>query len=101
MVKSIKERHDERNADSIIGARRLTFSEAARQLGVHVGTIWRWYMNRGLPSIKIGGRRYLLVEDLEAFLRRGRAPPPTSETELASTDARSDAAAEQLKSRGV
>ena len=101
MANSIKERHDERDASSIIGAPRLTFNQAAKKVGVHVSTVWRWNMNRGLPSIQIGGRRFVLVEDLEAFLRRGRAPPPTIETGLASTDARSDAAAEQLKSRGV
>jgi hypothetical protein len=52
--------------------RRFTFGEAARETGVNLCTIWRWVLRgarkRKLRSIHIGGRRYILASDLEAFL---------------------------------
>lgn len=60
-----------RNA-SILDAERLSFSAAARRLKVHVSTVWRWattgVRGRVLPTVEIGGRRFILVSDLEQFI---------------------------------
>jgi predicted DNA-binding transcriptional regulator AlpA len=52
---------------------RLTMRQTAQRVGVHVATIWRWHLAgvRGhkLPAIRIGGRRFVLVEDLEYFIQ--------------------------------
>jgi len=51
---------------------RLSIAEAARLLSVHSGSIWRWILRgvhgRKLPSVMVGGRRYILQADLEAFI---------------------------------
>ena len=51
---------------------RLTLTEVADQVGVHVKTVQRWVLGsvRGkqLRSSLIGGRRYVLPSDLEKFL---------------------------------
>lgn len=53
-------------------ARRLSLSAAAKLVGVHVRTVWRWALHgvKGhiLPTKLIGGRRFVLRADLEAFL---------------------------------
>jgi hypothetical protein len=51
--------------------RRLTLSQAARHLGLHVSTVWRWQLRgvRGvrLETILLGGTRYTSHEALERF----------------------------------
>ena len=85
----------------LLEAARLSVNETAHRLRVDRSTVWRWILKGKLPSYLFFGRRFVLVEDLEAFLRRGRAPPRTTATKLASADVRCDIAAEQLKARGV
>lgn len=62
---------------SMLDADRLTPTEVAKRLKVHVGTIWRWLTTgvkgRVLPSTMFGGRRYILLADLEQFLAAGLA----------------------------
>ena len=45
--------------------------EAAEQAGVSLATLWRWLRvgirGRVLPSIHVGGRRFISVADLEDF----------------------------------
>jgi hypothetical protein len=51
--------------------RRLTLSQAARHLNLHVSTVWRWQLRgvRGvrLETILLGGTRYTSHEALERF----------------------------------
>ncbi len=57
---------------------RYSISEAARLLHVHTATVWRWVLHgvrgRKLRSVLIGGRRYVLSQDLEEFLAVGNDP---------------------------
>lgn len=51
---------------------RLSIANAARLVRVHTATVWRWVLNgvkgRKLRSVQIGGRRFVLRRDLDAFL---------------------------------
>ncbi|WP_166831539.1 helix-turn-helix domain-containing protein [Thalassoroseus pseudoceratinae] len=53
-------------------AERLTLNAVARLCGVHLATVWRWCLKgvdgRVLPSKKIGGRRYVLRDELDRFI---------------------------------
>lgn len=53
-------------------ADRLSFGQAAAEVNVHVATIWRWALHgvkgRKLRSFLLGGRRFILRNDLDAFL---------------------------------
>jgi len=85
---------------------RLTIAEVARHLDVHVSTVWRWASPRGvggtrLRTIKIGGRKLVLREDLESFLAELNAdsnppketePSPARQREIAAAEARLQAA---------
>jgi predicted transcriptional regulator len=52
---------------------RLTMREVAKRAGVDVTTAWRWVLRgvRGqqLRSVSVGGRRFVMIEDLDGFLR--------------------------------
>ncbi len=69
-------------SNSIIDAERLSLSKAARTLGVHVSTLHRWRLNgvRGhrLRVVRIGGRSYVLKDELERFVA-ALSDPPTRE----------------------
>ena len=58
---------------SVLDKPRLTFSAAARKVGVHISTLHRWRLTgvRGyrLDTIVVGGRRYVIEESLETFIR--------------------------------
>lgn len=59
--------------ESVLSGTRLSMSETARACGgVAVSTVWRWTLKgvRGvrLRSVHLGGRRFVLRSDLEAFL---------------------------------
>jgi hypothetical protein len=53
---------------SIFHESRLTLAQAAKQLGVHVATVWRW-QQRGvkLETYVMGHIRYTSAEALERF----------------------------------
>lgn len=66
---------------SILNETRYTMAQVARLVGVHICTPWRWHLHgirgRRLPTVLIGGRRFVLARDLEAFLEaanEGRQP---------------------------
>ena len=62
--------------DSILDAERLSLKAAAERLGVHVTTVWRWATDgvngRKLPTIRVGGRRFVMRTDLDTFLAEGQ-----------------------------
>lgn len=72
---------------SLIEARKLSISQAARACGVHPLTMGRWTRHgvggRVLPSIRVGGRRMILESDLEAFLADGRQVDTTAADDAA------------------
>jgi hypothetical protein len=80
---------------------RYSVSEAARMLRVHVATVWRWILHgvRGkkLLSVIIGGRRYVLDRDLQAFLCAGN----TQRFHHEDLRRRADEAAKLLDALGV
>ncbi len=59
--------------------RRLTVGDVAQRLQVHIATVWRWVhqgvRGRRLKSRLLGGRRYLLEQDLDAFLATEQQDP--------------------------
>lgn len=69
---------DPPRSKSLLDAPRLSMSAAARRARVNTSTIWRWALEgcrgRKLPSVLIGGRRYILERDLEEFVAAGRVP---------------------------
>ena len=58
----------------INGQDRFTLREVAQKLDVHPATVWRWTLSgvkgRRLKTIRIGGRRFVLRNDLEYFLKQ-------------------------------
>lgn len=70
---------------TLIDSPRLSINEVAARLGLHVSTVWRWCIKgcrgRSLPSITFGGRRYVLVSELEQFLNKGRSGDGLTEGE--------------------
>jgi predicted DNA-binding transcriptional regulator AlpA len=64
---------------SILDKPRLSIIQTAKTVGVSRPTIDRWlsFGVRGvvLPSVRIGGRRFVLRSDLEAFFRRLQEVP--------------------------
>jgi len=87
---------------SILDEPKYTMAEAARRVGVHVATIFRWKLKgvRGhkLPTVVIGGRRYVLQKDLDAFLAA------LNEHRIGDDDdaeRRANEAGKQLDARGV
>lgn len=77
----------------------LSVTEVAKQLHVHVATVHRWTKSgvrgRRLPSILVGGRRFIRVADIEAFVK---APPRAAAT---IADHRNRAAQQKLLSLGL
>jgi hypothetical protein len=60
---------------AILQSKRYSMHEVARLLNVHIATVWRWCMHgvrgRRLGTVLVGARRYVLAEDLDAFLAAG------------------------------
>lgn len=88
--------------NSVLDAPRLSLTKAAQRLNLNAATVWRWasrgVRGRKLRTILVGGRRFVLVADLEDFLQGGQQnetqePNPTIE-------ARALAAGEELARRG-
>ena len=75
---------------------RLTINEVARQLNVHISTVFRWTLRgvrgRRLKSFLVGGRRYVGADDLVQFLR------PHQESRQDVDSRRSEHAQEHLRS---
>jgi len=70
---------------------RLTLNAAARMIGVHVSTLHRW-RQRGVRGKKlkthlVGGRRYVLTRDLEAFVTDDKSKQQEHTIEQRVTDA--------------
>lgn len=42
----------------------------------HQATVWRWLLKGRLPSQRVGSRRFVLKEDLDAMLRADAAGVP-------------------------
>ena len=77
----------------------LTPTQVAKQLRVHVGTIYRWMYNgvhgKRLQSILVGGRRRILDQHLSEFLQLG------DQSAANTDDRRSKEAQNTLASFGV
>ena len=53
---------------------RLSRNDAAVFLGLSSKTLANWtFQGMGPPSIKVGGRRFYFLADLEAFVQQGAA----------------------------
>ncbi|MFP5578944.1 MAG: B12-binding domain-containing protein [Acidimicrobiia bacterium] len=59
-------------------AERIDLQEAARRLGVHYQTAYRWVREGRLTAVRVRGRYELAVEDVEAFARERDQPAPAS-----------------------
>lgn len=67
----------------------LSMKEAADLLKVHISTVWRWDQSgvRGhkLPTVVVGGRRFVVRDDLMAFLAKIQTrQEPTDRTKAAA-----------------
>jgi len=78
---------------SILDSERYTLKQVAHMLNVHIASIWRWVLHgvrgRKLPTVLIGGRRYVLKESLESFLA-AREEKPSSRLRAAEPRAAVD-----------
>lgn len=84
---------------NILDAPRISMSDAAERLGVDVSTAWRWALKgvrgRKLPTIMIGGRRFVLESSLSAWIEAGLDP------ESRTGASRSADAERELDRRGI
>ena len=87
---------------SILDSERYSLKQVAKALNVHIASIWRWVLHgvhgRKLPTILIGGRRFVLRQDLEAFLTDGESRPSHQQR---ATEARATAAGKALDAYGI
>lgn len=64
---------------------RLSITEVAQKLRVHTATVYRWVNSgvkgRRLPTLMIGGRRFVLTSDLEDFVQSDGPKPQRSPTD--------------------
>ena len=78
---------------------RLTLNEVAKQLNVHISTVYRWTLRgvrgRRMKYFLVGGRRYVDADDLPQFLR------PYQESRPDVDSRRSEYAQKLLRSFGV
>ena len=60
----------------VFSQERLTLADVASRFRVHISTVYRWTYRgvRGnrLRSFLVGGRRFVLPDDLQEFLDSGR-----------------------------
>src|SRR5688572_13769847 len=84
---------------SDLDAERVTLGQVAKMARVHITTAWRWTLTgvgkRKLRSIRIGGRRWVLRQDLDAFLAEKAS---SAEVQPPKQDADID---EQLRKAGL
>jgi transposase len=61
---------------SNINIKRLSLRQVAERYGVHPSTAARWandgVRGRKLPTVLIGGRRFVREDDLDAFIDSGQ-----------------------------
>lgn len=85
---------------SLLDEERHSPSRTAQIAGVHVGTIFPWMMKgvrgRKLATLLVGGRRFVLRRDLEAFLFADHVPADGDDLTR-----RADVAGKQLDALGV
>ena len=90
-----------------LSEQRLSLAEAAKLLGVHVTTAWRWILRgvRGhrLEAGYVGGRRFTTIESLERFIAAintspGETPPVRRSKQRERTIARAES---DLKTAGI
>ncbi len=74
---------------------RFSMAEVARKLRVHVATVWRWTLRgvrgRKLKKTMVGGRAFVLMDDLSDFLGAadaeiGRGPNTTALYQVTPAD---------------
>lgn len=58
---------------------RIDLREAARLLGVHYQTAYRWVREGCLPAVRVRGRYELGTDDVDAFARQRNQPAPAAE----------------------
>lgn len=88
----------------VLDLQRITLKGVAERLGVHITTVWRWTLygvrGRRLASHMVGGRRYVLLRDLEEFIG-GRDTSDTDQPEGQDHRMRARAASKLLDARGI
>lgn len=89
---------------SLLDAPRLTLAEAARKVHCHVSTLHRWRL-KGVGGVKlkvtrIGGRSYVLRDDLESFIAE-RSDPPSPGPPALAMPVRAAAATRALEALGA
>lgn len=79
-----------RNVAAVQPINDVSFSEVAKRHGVHVGTVWRWYLNgvRGhrLESFLVGGKRRTNWDHVEKFLREINSVSDEDDAESVAID---------------
>ena len=79
----------------------ISMREAAKQLQIDISTVFRWVNlgvgGRRLPSVKIGGRRYIRISDLAEFLSCTEKQPGSEQV----TEHRNQIAQQKLAGFGV
>ena len=83
-----------------LDAERISINAAAKRLGLHVGSIFRWasrgVRGRKLPTILVGGRRFVLVSDLEEMLSAINSESTSPVARPMSPNQRAEAAEREL-----
>ncbi len=89
---------------SLLNGERINIAEAAERCGVHRNTIHRWnrvgHRGHKLRLIRLGGRTYVRIADLERFIEALSDPPSREETEADATR-RASIADAWLESQGL
>lgn len=84
---------------------RYSLRQAATLLGVHLATVWRWVLHgvrgRKLPTVMVGGRRYILARDLDDFLAADDSAADRAPHEPVDLDRRAGAVSDELDRLGI
>jgi hypothetical protein len=88
-----------------LDAERISINAAAKLLGLHVGSIFRWasrgVRGRKLPTILVGGRRFVLVRDLKEMLSAINSESTSSVAQPTSSKQKAEAAERELDRLGI
>jgi hypothetical protein len=88
-----------------LDAERYTLRQTAKLVGVNLATVWRWCLHgaRGkkLRSVHIGGRRFVLATDLDAFLAPAASTDSATVEESPALTHRAEAAERELDRLGL